>query len=397
MTRVLLFGNIYEDKWLGSFIRCIKTKSTDIQVDFFNMNYYVKAEYPSSAKLWSHIYSPIFNLPSFCYKVPKLRVWARYIDIIIEVRKLAKQLKKEGFKYDIVQISFLLGIYAYCVAVIRGMGERLVLMPWGSDVLRANKQQIKKLKELVKQADYVTCGSHAPRFKKQIVRLLNVPEKKIVIAGFGTEMIDMISQHPELTSDAAKKNVDLDGRYVIVCGYNASPHQQHLMVIEAIARIKKLLPKNFILLLPMTYGRNEKYLQKVADKLNILELPYRMLNDYLSNEELLCYRKSADLFIHAQTTDANSGTVAEYLLCDTKVINAAWLSYPQREKYGMPYYTFHTFDELDKVILTAIAAPFSIIPIELMNDIALEGWNHIGEQWVDFYHSCKILEDKSKK
>ena len=382
---------------MGSFIRCIKSKSPDIQIDLFNINYYLKTDYPPSARFWSNIYSPEFTFPSVFYKIPKVRSLARLCDTILGIKKLAKQLKKRGLKYNIVQISFLLEFYSFCVDELKEMGDKMVLMPWGSDVLRAKKRKLNRIIKLVRRADYVTCGRHAPRFRQQIMNLLNVPEEKMVAAGFGTEMIDLINLHPELTLDNAKKRVGLDGHYVIVCGYNASPFQQHLKIIEAIGKIKGLLPQNMILLFPMTYGRNEKYIKAVIDKLNTLHLPYRMLNDYLSNEDLLYYRRCADLFIHAQTTDANSGTVAEYLLCDTKVINGAWLSYPQREKYGMPYYTFHSFDELEKVILVAIAAPTSIIPSELKKDILKEGWNNIGEQWVDFYHSCKEIIDSKKR
>lgn len=388
MMRVLLLGNIYDDKWLGSFIRSIKSKSSDIQIDFFNIDIYSRKDYPPSSKLWSHIYSPNLNFPSFCYDIPKVRGVAKICDIVIGIRKIAKQLKKKGIQYDVVHVSFLLGTYSYCANELREMGNILVLTPWGSDILRVNNRRIGQLTKLARMADYVSCGDNAPRFREEIIRLLNVSERKMVAAGFGTEMIDLINLHSELTLENAKERIGLSGRYVIVCGYNANPHQQHLKIIEAVARIKLQLPANYILVFPMTYGRAEKYVFEVKSQLDKYGLSYRMLDDYLSNEALLYIRKGTDLFIHAQSTDANSGTVAEYLLCDAKVINGAWLSYPQREKYGMPYYTFHTFDELGKVIVAAIAASSSIVPQKLREDIAREGWNDVGKQWVDFYHSC---------
>lgn len=392
MIRVLLFGDIYEDKWLGSFIRSIKSKSSDIQIDFFNINIFKRSEYPSSSQLWSHIYSPSPNFPAFSYNIPKLRGLARLFDIVMAIKKMGGQIKKRGMKYDIVHISFLLGIYSYCLDDIKNIGSKIILTPWGSDILRADRRKIKRLVRLAKVADYVSCGSNAPRFREEIIRLLKVSEKKMIAAGFGTEMIDLINLHPGLTRDTAKKQIGLEGRYVIVCGYNANPHQQHLKIIESIVKIKWQLPENYILIFPMTYGRDEEYLGIVKDCLDRHELSYKMLNNYLSNNDLLYIRKGTDLFIHAQTTDANSGTVAEYLLCDTKVVNGDWLSYPQREKYGMPYYTFHTFDELGEVIITAIATSSSIVPQKLREDIAQEGWNNVGQQWVNFYKSCVAVD-----
>lgn len=391
MIRVLLFGNIYEDKWLGSFIRSIKQKSTEIEVDFFNV-VTDTLPYPESAKLWANIHVVIPYFPAFCYKIPKLRGLSKILDILISIRNLSKHVRATGKQYDIVHLSFLLGLYIFVVDEIRSMGKRLVLTPWGSDILRAKQKNLKRLAKLVEKADYVSCGQNAPRFREDIIRLLKVPEYKFVSAGFGTEMIDHINAYKDLSKDVAKKHLGLEGRYVMVCAYNGNPCQQHLKIIDSIAEIKQRLPENFILLFPMTYGGNEKYVREVKGRLEENGLPYKILEDYLSNDELLYVRKCADLFIHAQTTDANSGTVAEYLLCRTKVVNGAWLLYPQREKYGVPFYKFQSFDELGAVILQAIADKTSIIPDKLLEDISKEGWSHVGQQWINFYNSCATTD-----
>ena len=125
MIRVLLFGNIYEDKWLGSFIRSIKQKSTEIEVDFFNV-VTDTLPYPESAKLWAniHVVTPYF--PAFCYKIPKLRGLSKILDILISIRNLSKHVRATGKQYDIVHLSFLLGLYIFVVDEIRSMGKRLV-------------------------------------------------------------------------------------------------------------------------------------------------------------------------------------------------------------------------------------------------------------------------------
>ena len=138
----------------------------------------------------------------------------------------------------------------------------------------------------------------------------------------------------------------------------------------------------------MTYGKNEKYMDDVEQLMKETRLNYRILRDYLSNEELLYVRKCADMFIHAQDTDANSGSLAEYLLCKTKVVNAEWLSYPNREKYGRPYYVFNSFNELGDVVVRAYKDEVSLVDERLVKDIQQDGWSHVGKQWIDFYNSC---------
>ena len=138
----------------------------------------------------------------------------------------------------------------------------------------------------------------------------------------------------------------------------------------------------------MTYGKDEKYMAEVEKTVKGRGLAYRILRDYLPNEELLYVRKCADMFVHAQDTDANSGSLAEYFLCGAKVVNAAWLSYPNREKYGKPYYVFDSFDALGEVMVRAYNDTRVLIDGRLLEDIRQDGWSRVGKQWVDFYNSC---------
>ena len=201
-------------------------------------------------------------------------------------------------------------------------------------------------------------------------------------------MIDFISAHSEVTRQMAKEKLGLSGKYVIVCGYNANKIQNHIQIIEAIASRKRQLPENLLLLLPMTYGRDERYVTLVEKTIEEKGLACRILRDYLPNDELLYVRKCADIFIHAQDTDANSGSLAEYLLCRTKVINAEWLYYPNREKYGKPYYTFKSFEELGDVVVQSYKSDECLISTHLIEDIRRDGWSYVGKQWANFYNSC---------
>lgn len=90
------------------------------------------------------------------------------------------------------------------------------------------------------------------------------------------------------------------------------------------------------------------------------------------------------MFIHAQKTDANSASIAEYMICGTTIVNAAWLNYSNREIYGKPYYEFSDFRELPEVILNAYNNG-SLVSEELVSDMKKLGWKYWASKWIDLY------------
>lgn len=387
MTKVLLIGNLFDDKWMGSLVRSLKSHAPDLQIDILNTQIGRQSQLPDYSRLCSQVYVGKKHFGRLGYGIPKWRTFLQNMDLYLEVRKLVRSQKE---KYDVLNIHYLLPIWSYCVSDMKRIANRILLSPWGSDILRAKKQTLKKLAILVEKADYISCGEELVRFQNDITKFLHVSPCKWVHLGFGTEMIDVIQKAGPITRDEAKEKMGLKNRYVVVCGYNGHKAQNHIKIIEEIAKKKDELPPNMILLLPMTYGGEERYVKEIEQKLIALGLAYRLLHHYMTNDELLYVRWCADIFIHAQDTDANSATLAEYLFCRTKIINAAWLTYPHWEKYGKPYYEFATFSSLGEVLVKAVCAQKKIVPKHLLKQIAQSGWNSVGKRWVDFYQACSL-------
>lgn len=386
--RILLVGSIEEDKWIGSLIRALKKNDSELQIDFFNIHNSSKLTTAPFYALCNRTFSIKERFPAFLYRIPKVRAVCRRLDLLYPFRDLALEMQAKREKYDAVNFHFLLPWEAENIKYIKAISKKIVVSPWGSDILRASDDALKQVERLAAAADYVTCGRDVPRFAADIVRLLHTPKEKLVRIGFATEMIDLIQEHADTTRDAAKARLGLDGRYVVACGYNANPAQHHLQVIDAIQSVRDKLPANITLLLQMTYGAPREYIESVIARLDELRMPHLILDKYLTNDELLSVRKCADMFIHGQKTDANSGSLAEYLLCGAKVINGSWLKYPNREKFGTPYYTFDNFEELGSVLVKACQAETTIIPAELPGEILKDGWNYEGREWNKFFRCC---------
>lgn len=391
--KILLVGSIQEDKWIGSLIRNLKKNEPELVVDFFNTDIFDTQSVSAFTPLCNRVVVTKRYFPSFFYRIPKIRVCLWLIDWILTFRNLALEMKARNEKYDVTNLHYLIPLESYCAKYIKMISKKVVLTPWGSDILRATPKTLNKIKRLNAIADYVACGRDIPRFKEDIIRLLEVPEEKLVRLGFGTEMIDLIQDNQNMTREEAKAKLGLKDKYVIACGYNANKAQNHLLIIDAIQVVRNQLSDKLVLLFQMTYGAPQEYIDSVRTKLDELQLPYKIIVKYMTNTELLYVRKCADMFIHAQKTDANSGSLAENLLCGAKVINGAWLKYPNREKFGTPYYTFHTFEELSEVLVRAYKAEYSIIPIQLKHEILKDGWGYEGKEWNEFYHCCALGQD----
>ena len=264
------------------------------------------------------------------------------------------------------------------------IAKTVLSSPWGSDMYR-NKNLYKfMVKKVLEWSDAVS----APKiqFREDIKRLFHVPESKFVDLGFGADMIDVIIKNSDLTRERAKEKIGLAEKYLITCGYNGMKPQHHSEIIHALVQVREQLPENLHLLLPMTYGATDNYLQEIENQLNNYHFQYTIFDKFLSDEELLNIRKATDMFIHAQPSDAFSASIQEYLLCEAIIVNGHWTRYPDFEKFGMPYYLYYSFDELPACILKAYRQEEKVeISPELKGFIQKKGWLHLAEEWSKVY------------
>lgn len=320
------------------------------------------------------------------YKLPKIGVFfSGILDTVISFNKL------NGKKYDLVNIHFVSWNLYFAINKLKRVSSFLMLSPWGSDVYRIGSSvAFKIVNSVFKKADFVSAAKI--KFREDIKNKFAVPESKFIELGFGSSTIDEIVRNKEITKEEAKRAFNINDKYVITCGYNGSEQQNHAEIINAIFSIKNKIRKDIILIIPMTYGANNAYINKTRLLLDKLGFDFLLITEYLSDQEITTLRKCSDIFIHAQPTDAFSASVQEYLLTDTKVINGKWTRYPDLEKYGVPYYIFNSFEELGSVIIQAYDDVNYSINSELIKEIENRGWNIQSKQWAQFYSNVKYLK-----
>jgi len=307
---------------------------------------------------------------------------------------LYKQFKKISTtrRFDIVNIQFTQYYMAYYLSLLSRMASKIVLTPWGSDVLRVDSR-IKQLflRRVYRNADLITIGPDSS-LGSVIVRQYSVKKERMKPLAWGSETIDYINENLDKISVSKAKNIlNLTGKYVITCGYNGFKEQRHERIIEAIGEVKDQLPPNLILVFPFTYGvksQKQQYALKLKNKCQELRIPVLFFEEYLSVEETFLLRRASDMFIHVQTTDGGNSTIMEYLICGNKVIHGSWMHYKWLDCPPRFYFPVDTLEELPNVIIEAFRADTPRIPNEVVTIIEKRGWKQKMVAWDDAFISC---------
>jgi hypothetical protein len=276
------------------------------------------------------------------------------------------------------------------------MTKNIIVTPWGSDVLRVEKESsIKELKKIYKAS---TCVNVDPEshLGKEVVTKFECDPKKILPISWGLEFVDFIKEsRPVETVEESKERFGLEDRYVITCGYNSRLAQRHEAIIDAIAKIKDDLPENLTLLFPFTYGRLPwtGYDRWIIDKCSQCGLKGVVIGEFLNNKDMYLLRNATDMFVHVQTTDAASACVMQYILCNKKIVHGSWMKYYDLERFQpLFYFPVEHIEDLGDVILEAYRLEGINIPQEVFDTIMAKGWSEKMHQ-LNEYCESKLKEE----
>lgn len=344
--RLLIIGDI-KSVFILNFVKFLKLENPQAQIFFWgvkggggNVEKYEIISYLEDYYL--------FDNKARFGKIPIIRFVEQ---IYIWRKEFSKFVLSKHF--DIVNIHFVVLPCLFVLDIIKRKSSNLVLTPWGSDVYRIGNRQKVLVRFLYKAADFVS-GVHN-RFTNDVFELFKIPHDKLAIFDLGSVTIDYIFENRNnINTENAKAKLNILGMYAITCGYNASPAQRHIAIVDAIKDVRNYLPDNLVLIFPFTYGEPEEYKINVKKYVKDSGMKALFFNHFMDISELFILRQATDMFIHVQTTDANSISLAEYLLCEKKVINGAWLRYDELEHEGYcPYFVVNDLEKLGETIVEA--------------------------------------------
>jgi len=299
-----------------------------------------------------------------------------------------KTIIKSG-PFDVINMQFVRFTDLADVILLKYlMKSKLILSYWGSDLFRVNRKELTAQGKYVRHADFITFDNIDLEIEFKKICRKKIPSKVVL---FGLPVLDIIDK-------TSRKMADEDIRrqwgiakdkIVIAIGYNGIPQQQHKKVLSAISKLDKQYKEKVVLLLQMSYGGSKEYRKAVINAVKKTGYEYIVIQHFLSNDEVAELRIITDIFINAQTTDAFSGSVCEYLFANTMLINAKWLRYKEFEKYNFQYLEFQCFNEIPLLISQVME---NEIDVSKNKELVwkLRSWEYCAPRWKEIYkRMCK--------
>lgn len=341
--RILFLGNP-NHQFIKNLAFELKKKNTELIIDIISIPYSTKI------KDNSFIYDNIFYLGTrwkFFQRIPYLKNFYFTLNLINVLRSIKS--------YEIVSIQFPYYFYFFVFKEIKEKAQNLYLSFWGSDYNKLNFWQKNLLKKFSRKSDGYTVANE--EFKQTLIDNLEIPEHKFHLARFGLAPLKPLSQLiKDISQGEAQSTFGIRNKFVITVGYNADKIHQHRKIIDLISKIEEELPTNYLLLFPMTYGsqNRSKYILSTKRRLDKLDLKYKILDKYLSDEEVAKLRIASNVMINLPQSDQFSGSMQEHLYAKNIVITGSWLPYSTFIKQGITFIEIKTVFEIGEKLVEVI-------------------------------------------
>ncbi len=373
MKKVLIIGNP-NSQWIREFIR----------------NYLLQFDVSVSVAGFADVEDMTF------YKKMKIVTVIRKYEksgwVIRIIRKYMHlfQLRLRG-PFDVIHIHYVSWGALKLANEIRRKNGIIIASYYGSDLFRTDKEELTRNKTLLETVDQVTFDNIdlKDRFEAEYGKTFLSGKRHVLLLGLTTlEQISRdMSEHPK-TYFKNRLGIREDS-ITIAIGYNRVRAQQHLEVLEQLQKLPKdVLAGRVTILLQMTYGfeNNLEYIDLVEEKARQLGCEVKVFREFLTEEMISMLRIAADIYINAQTTDAFSGSVCEFLFADTVLVNAGWLHYKELDQYHISYVEFHEFHDLPDRIRACIDRKYDVDIRHNKKIIEqLRRWSYLIPKWKELY------------
>ena len=274
----------------------------------------------------------------FIMRIPKVRAEAMLRHQVAALQNNAP--------YDVIINMFATSSELRCARLLSGGTATVIAYFCGSDILRVEGYKLKFLEKELKKVDRVCFASEQVRdgYTKKI------GENNNAVVHLGISVFDWIDKIKN-SSREVKKELGIPSDVTTICiGYNANEAHQHIKVIRQIELLPDDVKESVFLLLPMTYGRQQEYVDQVKQCLAESSLQHLVLETFMNDEQMAQLHCATDIFINAQKTDGLSASVLESAYAGAKLINASWLDYPDFSDWKLSYKAFNSFEDLRDVL-----------------------------------------------
>lgn len=349
----------------GKFLNSIKDlDKSAFEVSLYDIGFFEEKHASQKYPVKDYFKLPEKGMESLIRKIPKVRSLYAELIIISTFKKIIK-----SHSYNAVLFHNIPTYVNVLVGIAHANNTKVIFYPWGSDVMNVDLRTQKRLMKAFATVDYVV-GSVGSNVVRKAKELYNVPAEKLRLKQMYLSGVQTLMEvRKNLTKEEMSNMVGISySNYNIICSYNGYISHRHRIIIEAVAKNKSVLPKNYQLVFPMTYGAKDEYVEELRLLCESSGLNAVFITSFLTNEQMAYLHMITDLFIEIQPTDAGNAFMIEALFARNQIITGSWLNYYHFEQFGIPYHLIDSVEDLpnmiNKVLTNQIEKP--IVPRQLI-------------------------------
>lgn len=321
----------------------------------------------------------LFNSNSSLLKVNLLKK-------IIKYRSIKKFINSLG-TYDCVSIHYIDPVYGLLFSKsIKKLGYRIIASVWGTDFHGVSFIIKHFQKKIYNISDYITFNNESvlQEFSQYYSKKY---DEKLKILRFGLSSLEEIKKVKLTKSQICNYFGIPADSFIVTCGYNGSPNQNHKSIINALNQLKAKMPENTVIVIPMTYNSRVEYVDMIEKLLKDTGYNFIILKKFLTYPEMAYIRCMTDIFIHVQTHDSFSASMQEHLFAGNIVVNGSWLPYQSIKEKGVFFIEVNDLEEL-KTILGGVVERIDQIKMACSKNAAiiwnLSSWDSNLKDWQAF-------------
>lgn len=318
------------------------------------------------------------SLPTFLEKKP--------IYLISNFILFIRFLLKNKSNYDICHIFFVREEQLLVPKLVRKVAPKLILTVYGSDYNRKNiiKSYFTKLYSI---SDAITATNKGLLDKIVENNMSLGPKTKAL-------MFPQIRFNKFNDFDFKKKNIYKeklgynDFEKVIVVGTSAASYECHMEIIDELIKVDN---SKLLFVFPMTYGTGDyiSYRENISTYIKKKIKNYKILFDYMNEEELSELRKASDVLINLRKNDQLVASMLESLLVGCEVVTGDWLPYHILDEINVDMFKISKRSQLSSKLKEIINLDFNERETSLMSNRRAV-FNRFSvekdlDKWMDFY------------
>lgn len=334
---------------VGNLINTLASMdSTKYNITLLDTNFFERNHIPSDYNVDSYNALDKHLWDNIIRKIPKLRAWYAEKQAI----KSYKNLIINGH-YDMILVYEIPAYADKLVEIAHQYETKIYFEPFGSDILRVTGYVKKRIEKAFSEIDGVI-GRKQSNVLIAAQEEYNVPIEKLKEQ---REFVSGVAILKKLMGKFTRREMHEGigvpySDYNIVCGYSGRESHRHRTIIEALIKVKDVLPEGYQIIFPMTYGAGQhheiiisyaKELKEICDKAGLNTV---FMTDFKTAEQMAYLHLITDLFIEIQPTDNGNAFMIEALYAQNQIVTGSWLGYKRFEQFGEPYYLI---DEPEKL------------------------------------------------